>query len=387
MSAERRADLAYFATLSICAIVLVLSGVLDHRTSQLQHSDFSYIWAGPRTILDGHDPYDPVQWRASVARLGTESFDDPAVYSYPPIVAIVLLPLAALPLPVAAGLWAGPGVLAAALSVRALLRAVVPAQPFLHGSAAGILLLSQPAVVTLYTGQSSFWLLAALSLLLLALRARRAPIAAIASIALLAKPQYVLVMLGGLAARAWRRGERRMLRSIVAVPAAVILLSAASSWAWWISWLSDVPLARSREPHITTLAALFADLGPAALPLTAATILLVLAVVLAGELRRADTTALWISAALLVAPYARSYDQLLLLASVVLISAVAGRAASAVVAAGAAILVPGTWVLFLVVGPYRGSETSSVIVPAAVFVLAAVVTLASKRRADLPYPP
>ena len=105
MSAGRRADFAYAAAVVIALAVLFTAGVTDHRDAIIGHSDFSYIWAGPRTILDGGDPYDASSWSASVARLGTEPFDDPRLYSYPPYVAVTLLPLAVLPLALAAGLW------------------------------------------------------------------------------------------------------------------------------------------------------------------------------------------------------------------------------------------------------------------------------------------
>ena len=388
MSAERRADLAYIATFAICALALTLSGVLEYRDSQMAHSDFSYIWAGPRTILDGKDPYDAAEWSASVARLGTEAFDDPAVYAYPPFVAIALLPIGALPLSVAAGLWAWSGLLAAALAVRILLRSVVPARALVHGVGAGILLLSQPAVVTLYSGQWTFWLLAALALLVVALRTHRGAVAALSSVALLAKPQVALVMLGGLAWRSWRRAESREAALMLVLPAAIVLISAATMVGWWISWIMEVPGVRSREPHITTLAAALADLGAAAPALTVAVALLAAAITAFSDPRRADSAALWIALALLVAPYARSYDHLLLLVSVVLTCAAAGRAAGAVALAGAAILVPGAWVLFLIVGPIRGSESASVVVPAAVFALAAINAFHPARADALrPRPP
>ena len=379
MSAERRADLTYAATLALCVLLLTLGGVLEHRVALLGTGDFSYIWAGPRTILDGRDPYDAVDWAASVAALGTEAFDDPPVYSYPPFVAIALIPIGALPLSIAAGLWTWAGLIAAALSLRTLLRAVAPAQPLVHGVSAGTLLLSQPAVVTLYSGQWSFWLLSALSVLAVALRRRRHVVAAFASLMLLAKPQFAVFMVGGLAWRAWRRGETRAAAFMLAVPAAIILISAAASAAWWMSWISQVPAERSRELHIATLAAAFTDTGPIAPAITIAVAILVATLAVIVDLRRAQTAGVWVALGLLVAPYARSYDHLLLLVPIVLACAAAGRAAGAAALAGAAILVPGAWLLFLVIGPARGSESATVIIPAAVFALAAITAARGPR--------
>ena len=364
MSAGRRADFVYVAAVLIALAVLFVAGATDHRDATIGHSDFSYIWAGPRTILDGGDPYDAASWAASVARLGTEPFDDPSLYSYPPYVAVALLPLAALPLALAAGVWTWGGIAAAVVALRVLLRTVAPGAPVTHGLAAATLLLSQPAVVSFYSGQWSFLLLAALAL---AVATERRWTRAGALAVLAAKPQLGLTIVAGFALRAARRREFATAVATVAPWVAVVGGTALVAARWSSAWLADVPGERIAEPHIATVAAIVGPLAAALL------IGLALLVAVAADPRRPEGAALWIAFGLLAAPYARSYDHLLLLVPIVVVAP--GRPALAMSALAGLLVVP--WLLFLVVAPALGSESLAVLVPLAVF---ALVALAGRRR-------
>ncbi|HEV2009865.1 MAG TPA: hypothetical protein VGS17_02415 [Candidatus Limnocylindria bacterium] len=55
-------------------------------------------------MLDGHDLYDPATWRAVAATYGTQ-LPDTDVYGYPRWIALALVPLALLPVDVAATVW------------------------------------------------------------------------------------------------------------------------------------------------------------------------------------------------------------------------------------------------------------------------------------------
>lgn len=73
-----------------------------------RHSDFLQFWAAPRLILEGDDPYDPGDWagiyeREATAPMTLLSASGRSVY--PLWVALLLLPMGALPFAVAAAAW------------------------------------------------------------------------------------------------------------------------------------------------------------------------------------------------------------------------------------------------------------------------------------------
>ncbi len=133
-------------------MLLAQLGVLQLRERLLLRDDFSRIWAGPRALVSGVDPYDAASWGTTSVALGGFP-PDTAVYLYPPWVALALAPMGALPLPVATVVWTVGGMLAAAFAVRALLRACPPGVPWAHALVAATLSLSAPAVAAFLTGQ------------------------------------------------------------------------------------------------------------------------------------------------------------------------------------------------------------------------------------------
>ena len=58
-SPARRADIAFALTVGLCLLALVAFGVIGRRLEMIGNDDFSRIWAGPRAVILGHDPYDP----------------------------------------------------------------------------------------------------------------------------------------------------------------------------------------------------------------------------------------------------------------------------------------------------------------------------------------
>ena len=128
MTPARRADLAFFASAAAALLVLVLFGALQRRLEMIGNDDLSRIWAGPRAVLIGADPYDPASWVATTRALGTLAPDTP-VYIYPPWVTLVLVPLAALPLNVASMAWLVGSIAAGLAGLRLLLRASLPGRP------------------------------------------------------------------------------------------------------------------------------------------------------------------------------------------------------------------------------------------------------------------
>lgn len=378
MSAERRADLAFLVAVLFGIGLLFATGAAARREALLGHSDFSYIWAGPRTILDGGDPYDAASWATSVARLDTEPFEDPAVYSYAPHVALALLPLGALPLTVAGALWAWGGLALAIIALRALLRASLAGQPVASVAAGLALTISQPAVISFSTGQWSHLLLAASAGLALAF-GRRQGQGALAA-ALTAKPQLFALSLPAIVVAAWSRGRRRLARTIAVAAIVPPLLAFAVRPAWWISWVTEVPVARSLEPNITTVLAATRELGTLGAVLTGLLLLGCATWALASGPRSRAWLALWLAFGVLAAPYARSYDHLLLLVPVVIAGAgLPGRAGGLGVLAVAVLLIVGSWAMMLIVAPPRGSESYSAAIAVAGFALVAALSVRGRR--------
>jgi len=183
-AAVRRADRA-FAIATLASLAIVVLGPLQRRIELIGEDDLSGIWAGPRAIATGHDPYDPETWRPLSVALGTQLFDTP-VYIYPPWVAVPLLPLGFLPLPVVSILWLVASLAAALLALRYALRLLLPARTGDHAVAPVALLLSWVGILTLVLGQWGYLLVAALFTAVLAVRSGHAMLAGLAALAFLA---------------------------------------------------------------------------------------------------------------------------------------------------------------------------------------------------------
>ena len=168
----RRTDAAYAIGLMVgLAALFVLLGSL--RAAMLGVDDFATIWTGPRALLLGLDPYDPLTWRENAVRIGTAHTPDNAVYLYPPWVTIALVPFALLSSSAASVVWTFIGMAAAITAVRALLHLYLPNIDWAHGVVGLLLTFSAPAAVTFLTGQWTFFFVAALAAIVLCLRARR----------------------------------------------------------------------------------------------------------------------------------------------------------------------------------------------------------------------
>jgi hypothetical protein len=368
----RASDWAFALGLLIGVAVNVAVGAAARHDAVIGYADFSYIWAGPRTILDGADPYDPAQWAASVARLGTEPYDDPAVYSYPPYVALLLLPLGALPLAIADGIWKWGGLAAAVAAVLLLMRTYAIAAPAIAFVAALTLTVSHASAFAFYGGQWSFVLIAALAVLAIAAQRARAVPALAGAIVLLAKPQLALVALGGLALRSWLRHDRAVALAIGAAAAVLVVGSALALPRAWPTWLEIVPHERSGEPNLATLAVLLRPV-PFGTAIAAAICVLAVLTALRADPRRPASAALWMAGALVAAPYARSYDHLLLLVPLLIVCAGASPRASNVLAAAIGlVLLILPWAIFIAISPALGSESATAIVPVVAFGLVAL---------------
>lgn len=383
LSPTLRGPFAYLAGLTIGLAALAIGGVPAMLTTH--DTDLAYIWAGPRTVLDGGDPYDPVSWRESAARLGTPQHSSPVVYSYPPVVAMVLLPMAALPLEVVTVLWIYGSLAAAALTLGLLLRETLPQIPPAHGSAGLALLASQPAAQALFNGQWAFWLVAVVCGVVLLLRGRRAVPAGVLAAALLVKPQLFMLFLPALLLHAFVTGRWRAPVAVAAVAGSLTGVSAVIRPDAWTAWAGAIGVVAQQSRIANAMTAAGDLLGPPGRVLVLGAIGVAMLATLA---RFGPASGVWVGCALALslaaAPYARSYDQpLLVVALVVAAGGIADqgrpRAALALVVLGSIAAVALSWVLrILVAGPAR-SEAVLGFVP--VVVAALIIGLAWRRGA------
>lgn len=340
----------------------MLLGPLERRLALVHENDFSGFWAGARALAIGIDPYDAATWRAAVARLGTQ-MPDTAVYGYVPWVALALMPLALVPLEVAAWIWMIATVTAAAIVLRALLRALLPGQALLHGAFGLALLGAQPGYHALVLGQWSFALLAAIGGAVLALRSGHPGRAGVALLATLAKPQlFVFTAVRFLS-------ERRVAR--VAIPAGLgIVVAATAALPQWIAaWTAAV--APARVARNATIPVALADLvGPAGTVAGYLAILLGVAIAAGFGLRGDASLAVWLALSSAGAIYTWSYDHLLLLVPIALAGSVlsSDRLAAArrvvLVALGILTLVSP---IFYAIAVVRHRESFSALVPVLIF--------------------
>jgi hypothetical protein len=372
MSQGLRDDIAYLGGIAAGLLIILAFGFVDFRASLVGVNDFSYIWAGARTIVEGGDPYDPAAWLATTAAHRTAVPNEP-VYGYPPWVAIALTPLGALPLPLASNLWTAGGMALAALGLRALLRSSAAGLPLVHSLAGLALFASQPGIATFWSGQWSFVLVGALAACASALQAR-ARIRALAALGLLGKPQLFLLALPSLARAALTR-HGLLFAAFLVVP---LLLVVAVAWLllpdWYETWRSYlIPMRMAFPPPPTTLAQAFVDLmGSAGAYVAALTVLAAVFLGLMFNPRGDEWLAVWLGISMITPLYAWSYDHLVLVVPLVLAAGALGRRApraALIFAAGAFVFFLIAPMLLYVIATIRQRESFNAFVPLALLAL------------------
>jgi alpha-1,2-mannosyltransferase len=317
----RRADIAYVASIAVSAIVLVVLGVAQLRRDMFGVDDFTLYVSGSRALLLGADPYDAATWADTAVRVGTVAFDT-VIYAYPPWSALALVPFALLPVYVADALWSVIGVTAAALAVRALLRAYLPGRAWAHGVVGSLVLMSAPAVVTLLTGQWPFVFVAMLAAIVLLLRAGRPVAAGLVAPMMLVKPQLFVFTVTALAVRALWPGSdvagRRFVITATAAGIAVVVISWVLIPTWWPTWFQLSPaVLLGIEP--VTLQTLFITLfGPNGGWLAAPVLLAMVAAGLQFHPLSQGWLPVWFALSSAGVVYSNTYDVLLLIVPIVL---------------------------------------------------------------------
>jgi len=378
----RSDDLALLSGLVIgCVVLLALFS--EYRASVIASGDFGIIWCGPRALLDGADPYDPASWDAERLRYGMP-ITNSAVYAYPPWVAIALLPLGALPFGVAAFTWTAGGIVCAALALRALLHTHAPGLPAVHALVGFVLLVSQPGVATFFSGQWGFVLVAAVAAAAVFARTRRPIAGALSTVVFIAKPQY-FVLLGWALLRAYlARGQTRFALTLIAAGAVILVASLTVGRNALAAWLGAVGPVVAGDQTATTLSAAFGDLGGEVGVVAAVLVLFAaIAIGLSFDPRGDSWLAVWIPLSSLAATYARSYDQLVLLPSLVIATGVLARRSTRIAvffgAATLTLFALGSILLYALAAS-RNREDTSVALTMLIFGLIAASLWSSRRE-------
>jgi hypothetical protein len=347
----RRADIAFFASLAVSAVVFAILGFAQLRIDKLGTDDFSTAWAGARALLLGADPYDVTTWTDTVRGILVSPLLDTAVYAYPPWVAIALLPFGALPAATAGIVWSLVGMSAAIVGVRGLLRAYLPGRPWAHATVGALLLASAPAFVTLVLGQWPFLFVAMLAAIVLLLRAERPVAAGLVAVLMLAKPPLFVFTAAALAVRALWPGNNAVGRPFFVAAAAGGIATVALSWvlipSWWPAYLIHVA-AHQLTIEPVTLQTLFITLfGPNGGWLAPPVLLAMVAAGLQFHPLSNGWLPVWFALSSAGALYSNTYDVLMLLVPILLAAgALTSRRRSAfVIACGAVLLFVVMWYL------------------------------------------
>ena len=383
MTAERRADLAFFTAIAFGIIFIVFLGPLGRRLEMVHFNDFSGVWSGPSTFLQGVSPYDPARYDQVAIALNTKT-PDALVYDYMPWVMFGMLPFALVPLEVAGWVWMLLSMTAATFALRGLLRAYLPGVAPAHFALGLALFVGQPGFHAVVLGQWSLMLMSGVAAVVLALRAARPRLAAAPSLLFLAKPQLFVFTALGLAYGALRRPVfRRYVVFTLVVAAIVVTASWIAMGDWFSAWLGDIPGRRTVRSAVLQ-SALNELIGPVGRLVAAALILAGAAV--ASRFRPGSDASLaaWLSLSSAGAIYSWSYDQVLLFVPIVIAAGVLARSsrrdAVRFALAWAGVLLIVSPILYAI-GVARHDETFSCVVPDAAFL--SIVALLWRRR-DLP---
>ena len=273
-------------------------------------SDFRCFYEAARVVRLGLDPYDRVVWSEA-------TMSDPArlppcdpTFVYPLWTAAAMIPFSLPPEPPALALWEAMSLVlliaAAALIARAW------STPRIGPPLLVMVLWSQPAFSAIANAQFGPVLFAATSALAFALPARP-KVAVLAWVTLLLKPHVVAATLLGTLI------HRRLLPRALVVLAVITAASLLLDPRWPAEVLGEtVTQSRLADPGLATFWGLADAWGlSAGFALAAAAASVALIVVLAPRRRllAPELIALLAPASLLIAPYARPHDQIVLAVS------------------------------------------------------------------------
>lgn len=371
------------ARLAAIVLVLLVAGAAAARSNlYYQATDFFCLYHGARSLVVGHDPYDEAWWKEVTGGLYPDPSGHlvpsscPGRYGYPLWTAVVMLPIGALPIEVAASAWM-------AISLGATLAGAWWAWLAVRGPARlaplyGILLVTaQPLWLLVIYGQITGVMLGLAGLF--ALLVARGGAAAGAALAVLAlKPQTVALAIPAIALRALALRRWRTLAVAIGTGVAMVVVPMLFLPGWIFEWLDELVVRRARVAVFLPTAWGFAAdvLGNAALGalLVATVVISCWFLVRRSRVDDVGLFALTLPLSLFATPYAWSYDFLVLFVSYAFVLARADgaplRTRTWLTVAAVALAGPVQWLLYTVAFP-RGNETVSAVVTAATALLVA----------------
>jgi hypothetical protein len=373
------------------AVALALGAIAASRALWYESTDFFCMWQGARLLANGSDPYDETIWRGATGGLyptptgAVTTSSCPGRYGYPLWTALAMLPFGILPLPAAAVAWMGLSLLAVAIGAAASWRAVGGARKGLPLFIT-LVVTAQPLWLLIIYGQITGIMLGLVGLLGLFLARMKDVPAGIALGLLVFKPQIV----GAFGPLVFLRSARTRPFVAVASLATLAVLAVATlavAPGWPLEWLAELGGRRIRVSGLLPTAWGFsADLfGTLAFaPVLILAVVIGVALIVRRIPGHLEFAAIVLPLSLFVAPYAWSYDQLVLVLPWAMCVAVAARTTGAprvallLMTALVGAILP--WSLYAIAF-VRGLETANALIPALTALLVAgAVRLDSARR-------
>jgi hypothetical protein len=367
---------AFVALAASALLVLLARAIATIRDADI--SDFRCFYEAGRVVSNGLDPFDRGVWAAATMTDPSRLPPCDPTFVYPMWTAIAMVPFASLPLVASIVLWEILTLVSIVASVELISRAW--SAPSMRRPLLLLALSSRPAFSVVANAQfGALLLLASAAMAVLLGRSRAA--AALSWAILLAKPHVVAftLVLPGVADRRFARAAATVMLAIVA---ASLLVSPR-----WPQEVANELVAQRRlvDPGLDTFWGLAAALGLGsafAVGAVLASLALIAVLLPRRRLLPAELVAVAAPASLLLTPYARPHDEVVLVLSwaAVLWSAHLGpppRTRLLIGATiGAALVLP--WSIFAL--SLRGIPSSlGVFVPLVTAIL--VTTSLSRRRA------
>lgn len=371
--------------IALVLLPLGFVGVLAAITPET--TDFGCHWIGPRLLLDGRDPYSTADWSAATSGVSVDVLgrlrtgNCGLAYGYPITTAVALLPLAALPLQLAAVIWELGIFICAGLGVALLAKAAAFTR--LRALVLGLVVVSsQMFYLTVLNAQFGGLQLLAVGLLAVPDRGWLRTTAGLFVVAL--KP-HVLTLTP--LARAVTMSRRALVAAGV-VGGAFLLASVAIQPGWIASWTAELGGYR-REMFGATLSLWTLERIANAPGLAVAVIVPTLAVLAFAwwrtrPLSQLEALALAAIAWTVVVPYGLSHDHLapIALTATVALNKAKDQRSSLLSIFLAVIVVVIPWLLYLGkdLSPWPGGglEVLNAIVPVAVALLLAAALLSRR---------
>jgi len=211
--------------------VLDLAGPAAVR--EIHHNDFRHMYAAASLLRSGGNIYDPEQLRAEAARREVERLNP---YVYPPLQAVLLIPLASLSFPQAALAWYWINILLLVLCISILswLLGSTP-RPWNYAIVVFLVAASEPVTRTLTAGQMNIALLLLLCLSFFLLKKDYPVLAGLAlglAAALKVFPALLILMLF------WRRRRRAGMAALLGALGLTLLGCAVAGWSHSLDYLA-----------------------------------------------------------------------------------------------------------------------------------------------------